>query len=1401
MRTFFLFFCLVTTVFSQPAHKRRSFPIFVQNSNFKYFASTRLAESATWSDFDNDGWVDVYVCRAYNLPNKLFRNLGNGNFEDATDRAHVGSVEYSRCAFWVDLNNDRFLDLYLVTYATDNVLYINQRDGTFTKTTLSDQVLMGYPAWIDLNQDGRLDCYLARYSKTYANNQNSFNRLFYNLGGLRFKDVSAKAYLQTEHYNNWPNWIDANNDGYPDLFVTNTEQKQHYIYYNTKDSVFSENNVNNLIGNFIGDNRWADLNGDGRQDLILLEEKGAACVMLESSPKGFKKASFTLPRLETGFEYLDDFDLLDLDNDGQHDISVRIHKAFSATEFSMRYYHNSGNFQFEDYSAGLPWLEFNDIMNLAWADIDLDGDLDVLILRKSKILLYENQSPVQNYVRVSLRGTPSPPQGTGAKVRVITPGDTCFRWLNMGKGSDWDANGEIIIGLGQRQPIQKITVFWPSGVRQDTLNPPLNQTIQFIEPATHWFDDLTTVAFPEPKPGKYMGGSCADYDLDGDCDFFLNSHFIQSSLYQNQGILPFHETSKPARIIPSPAQMGSLFFDDNNDGAADLYLIYGYHRHNLLMQNNGQGIFNDITATCRIPVEFDSCLSVITADFNNDGYLDLYQGHHGSNKLLLNSATGIFTDRTQPSGTGDKYIAHGMVAFDYDNDGDQDIYVANSRGGQDDYFDRPWPNVLYQNNGQGVFRNVTDSAGVSCELNSKGVAVGDYDNDGDFDLYVANDDTVNILFRNNGNGIFTDVTNQAGVAQPRGAHGCHFADFDGDGDLDLLVAGSSYIPEKHPQSVTKSHPDVLYRNNGDGTFTDITRYSGIQNNLEMTPHLIIADFDNDGYLDVIAANAMGKDMIPTPPTYFHNHNYKYNWIQLKLIGYQSNRDAVGAKVYLKAGTLEMWRQVTFGAGFGSSCSNLVHFGLNRNQKIDKIEIFWPSGIKQKIRSIQQLNRCLTIEEPYRLGWMMIGRKTFNRWSWLGFLLFGGLICYPLGKYCLRLIRRGYRAQKQDRQEAAQALEARRQPHYLEISIELIKLFEDYILTHSIKAGSEEFHRLKAFNWGRQEETAFQLRADRLEAINLDLENVLHAHQTYIQAPHSHLPVPILEELKTVGQRIYSYLGLQGSFKKLFATKQLKNVHLKFVVDLKGLPWHLAYDEIQDQFLCNYFPHSYTLRDEVLDVVPSGARESSLYAAIDITEKTTVLLYSTWRNHPKHLVEVEHEISEINQIFHSNHLECTSIHESRDQFIETLNLADKKMKNLRIIHYAGHIEHSNLTLGPNDHLDPAHLTKIYGISFKSAPIVFLNGCQSDRLWHTQDDIATHFLRAGAAACVVTHGKVPEKTARRFAVLFYKFFVAEKYTVAEALLRTRLAFAHEKNFDPNYDITPYLYNLYGNPLTIC
>jgi hypothetical protein len=190
----------------------------------------------------------------------------------------------------------------------------------------------------------------------------------------------------------------------------------------------------------------------------------------------------------------------------------------------------------------------------------------------------------------------------------------------------------------------------------------------------------------------------------------------------------------------------------------------------------------------------------------------------------------------------------------------------------------------------------------------------------------------------------------------------------------------------------------------------------------------------------------------------------------------------------------------------------------------------------------------------------------------------------------------------------------------------------------------------------------------------------------------------LEELKTVGQRIYSYLGLQGSFKKLFATEQLKNMHLKFVVDMKGLPWYLAYDETHGQFLCNCFPNSFSLRDEVLDIVPSDSRQPNLHEVVDLKEKTAVLLYGTWMNHSKHLAEVGHEISDIKGIFLSNHLECHSIHESRDQFVETLNLIDKKMKNLRIIHYAGHIEHRNLTLGPNDYLDPAHLVKGYGILF-------------------------------------------------------------------------------------------------------
>jgi len=263
----------------------------------------------------------------------------------------------------------------------------------------------------------------------------------------------------------------------------------------------------------------------------------------------------------------------------------------------------------------------------------------------------------------------------------------------------------------------------------------------------------------------------------------------------------------------------------------------------------------------------------------------------------------------------------GTTWGDYDNDGDLDLYVVKERG----LGGKESANVLYRNNGNGTFTDVTGEAGVGCRGNSRGCAFGDYDNDGYLDLYVTNSDyQADVLYRNNGDGTFTDVTGEAGVVHTGWGTGVAFGDYDNDGYLDIYVMNAF-------------EPHILFHNNGDGTFTDISDMAAVGSTV-LEGGLTLGDFDNDGDLDIYLA-AWGKANI-----LYRNNGNDNRWLALKTRGVASNRDGIGARVRVVAGDLSMVREVSGGSGYLSQNSLPVEFGLGSYPQADTITVNWPSGI-------------------------------------------------------------------------------------------------------------------------------------------------------------------------------------------------------------------------------------------------------------------------------------------------------------------------------------------------------------------------------------------------------------------------------------------------------------------------
>jgi tetratricopeptide (TPR) repeat protein len=484
---------------------------------------------------------------------------------------------------------------------------------------------------------------------------------------------------------------------------------------------------------------------------------------------------------------------------------------------------------------------------------------------------------------------------------------------------------------------------------------------------------------PEMGVAKQAGAAATAWgDLDGSGydSLFVEGCNTFCNLFRYDG-QRFNDVTEKSGLGNADWGFGAGFYDFDNDGAEDLYVArYGWAgrgRHSLY-KNDGHGRFSDVTERAGVANLEGSTYVSLAADFDRDGYLDIFNcngvtGDGSSNTLFHNNGNGTFSDWTRRAGLAEtRFLGNGTIGAaigDYDNDGWPDLFLVGANA----------PNRLFRNRGDGTFVDVTSRAGVGGPGTVMGYMgfMADFNGDGRLDLLVAPLAPWPIVIRgmqqgvqltpeeqswspqlylNNGDGTFRHMQNRCGML-PVGCMGAQIGDLDNDGNLDVIFGTGDPNPER-------LEPTRVYRNLGDGHFEDVSWRWGLTGGGK-GHGITVADFDHDGQLDIYAPYGGYFHCDVTPAMLFRNQLPHRPSIWLRLIGAKSNRDAIGARLTLSAGSRTLVREVTGPTGFGSTNSQWVQFGLGDARRIDGLSIRWPSGLFERVAGLEPETRVEVTE--------------------------------------------------------------------------------------------------------------------------------------------------------------------------------------------------------------------------------------------------------------------------------------------------------------------------------------------------------------------------------------------------------------------------------------------------------
>ncbi|NOR87492.1 MAG: T9SS type A sorting domain-containing protein [Bacteroidales bacterium] len=762
------------------------------------------SEGMSWGDYDNDGLEDLFLSKS---PPVLYKNLGGGNFSIVGDsEIDIGDDIYNTIhGVWGDYDNDSYLDLFISTENTPNFLFHNNQNGTFSKVETGDIVNTNKNSrganWYDFDKDGDLDILITNSSD---------NELYRYDGGQVFTRIELNG-----SYNSYSSsWGDYNNDLLTDLIIGNGGEDDLFTY---SDSLGF---VEVITGSPTNDDHlsytmsWGDYNNDLFDDLLVtsddyINEKVYKNNNGESFSKlsNFHQNTSLFSGIRTGFWF-------DYDNDMDLDIYLLMNYY---VVHSHRLYRNEGNDEFKfslvEYEDGIT-SHYSGYGSLY--DINDDGFRDVLMCSYSNQLML-NEGNGNNWIKIKLQGSPSNSFGVGAKVMVKAKDTWQMHTLKTQDAYRAQNGNTFHFGLSNSSTVDSIVIIWPMGTIQYLTDVDANQSITILE--------QEAIVKPLYKPSNLR----ADYSG-------IGVQLIWSDNSDNEDHFVLERSDNDGGGFYQIALLDPNTTTYNNEDV-ELYQSLSY-RLKAVKENEHSAytntceiyssIFSEHKGFADLSSEDTKCIAF--ADYNNDGYLDVFVGNNDAKDFLYKNKDNVSFTSHESIISSEELNTNSAAWIDYNLDGNMDLFTAS--GG--DYWESG-KNKLFVSDGTGHFQAFESGDIVNEENESVSSAWADIDNDGFVDVYVANYNNKSMLYKNKGNGVFEKLSNHPMCDES--VRYAMWSDFDRDEDQDLFV-------------IDQNNQLKIYRNYGTGDFEELSLQELGIPYLSDLKCLNIEDFNNDHLLDL-----------------------------------------------------------------------------------------------------------------------------------------------------------------------------------------------------------------------------------------------------------------------------------------------------------------------------------------------------------------------------------------------------------------------------------------------------------------------------------------------------------------------------------------------------------------------